>query len=207
MPPCTASTSSRSSAISASIGFIGARRRKPRERNLPRLRSADLRNHPEVPEKHVGRPHGVQVRARRVRNALEHHALVHADPHFAEHVLQEHVSFAFRRPAEEGLQQPTTHPRRVRPVRLRDLRETSARLPGCLNDRGMRLACFVLPRAFLSVAHPTFRARASDSAKMRPRFRWTAGATSSSEGIAGMREQRALLEALRRGLEAVASAP
>ncbi len=87
----------------------------------------DLRDHPEVPEEHVGRPHGVQVHARRIRNSFEHDALVHADPHLAEHVLQEDVPFAFRRPPKEGLQEPTARPRRVRPVGLGNLRE-------CLRD-------------------------------------------------------------------------
>ena len=67
----------------------------PDPQALRAFEERDRRNHPEVPQEHVGGPHGVQVHARCVRNSLEHHTFVHANPHLAEHVLQEHVPFAF----------------------------------------------------------------------------------------------------------------
>src|SRR2546425_5916120 len=179
MPPCTASTSSRSSAISASIGFIGARRRKPRERN------------PSAPSKSAISP----IIPRSPRNMWAVRTVSRSTPDASAIPSSITPSFTPIRISPNTFFKTTSRspsdarPRRDSKRRRRPLvesgpwasaisanvRETSK----MLKDRGTRLACFVPPRALWSVAHPTFRARASDSAKMRPTIRWTAGATSS----------------------------
>ena len=172
-----------------------------RAQSFRSLEERDIRDHPEVPEKHVGRPHGIQVYAGRVCNPLEHDALVHADPHLAEHILQEHVPFAFRRPAEEGLQQPPTHPRRVRPVGLRDPRE---RLRDTQDAQGLRDEA-----GLLRPSQGLLERRPSDVQGARVRLREDAADDQvdrgrdlvPSKGPQKCREERALLEPFRRGLE------
>ena len=63
----------------------------PGPKRVRALEQGNLCDPPEVPEEHVGRPHGVRVDARGVGDPFEHHAFVHADPHLAEDVLQEDV--------------------------------------------------------------------------------------------------------------------
>src|SRR2546422_2023243 len=172
--PCTASTSSRSSAIPASIGFIGARMRKPRERN------------PSAPSESAISA----IIPRSPRNMWAVRTVSRSTPDASAIPSSMTPSFTPIRISPNTFFKSTSRspsdarPRRDSKNRRRTLVESgpwasAIRANVCetskmLKDCGTRLACFVLPKAFLSVAHPTFRARASDSAKMRPTIRWTA---------------------------------
>ena len=179
MPPCTASTSSRSSAISASIGFIGARRRKPRTRR------------PSAPSKSAI----AAIIPRSPRNMWAVRTVSRSTPDASAIPSSITPSFTPIRISPNTFFKSTSRspsdarPRRDSRSRRRTLVESApwasaicanvCETSRMLRVRGTRVACFVPPSALLSVAHPTFRARASDSAKMRPTIRWTAGATSS----------------------------
>ena len=80
----------------------------------------DLRDAPQVPEEHMGRPHGLRAHARRVRDRLEHHALVDADPHLAEDALQEDLLLLAGGLAQEALEEPEAGPDGLGPARGRD---------------------------------------------------------------------------------------
>ena len=95
----------------------------PGPKRVRALEQGNLRDQPEVPEEHVGRPDGIRVDTRGVGDPFEHHAFVHTDPHLAEDVLQEDVPFLLRGAAQERFEQPPSGPRRVRAMGFCNLRE------------------------------------------------------------------------------------
>src|SRR5207245_2611961 len=178
-PPCSARTSSRSSAISASIGFIGARRRRPRDRSAsaPSNKAISATN-PRSPRNiwAVRTASGSTPAASAIPSSIT--------PSFTP--IRISPKTFFRRTSRSSCE---ARPRSDSSSRRRALVESAPwasaicakalETSRIVSDRGTNVTCFVPSSAFLSVAHPTFSARASDSAKIRPMTRCTAGATSS----------------------------
>ena len=165
------------------------------------LEPGDLRDEAVVPQEHVRRPHGVRRDPGGVRDPFEHHALIHPDPHLAEDVLQEDIPLVLGGAAEEGLEDPPAHLRRLGPVGLRDLGECA----GDIEDRE-RLR---IQRGLLRPGHRLLERCPADVQRADVGLREDAADDQMDggsdfvppEGAEELRQERTLLEALRRRLE------